>query len=269
MISENGINLIKDFERCILQSYDDYNEKILNVGDTCIGTLTIGYGHTENVYIGQTITQEQAEQMLKDDMEIYSAEVDEIISLGIINFPLSQNSYDALVSFDYNCGQDDLIKLVSGRDKQTIADKMLLYINKGSVWEKGLLKRRNIERNLFLSDDLTHTVNVENNINDEVARLQNELNVQGFKDKNGNILKVDGKVGELTLSACPLIKKGSYGNITQWVQLRVGVEPDKNFGDETEKGVKYFQRSRLIADDGEVGQITWKNLFQVMGVFIC
>ena len=29
-ISERGLELIKSFEGCILQSYDDYDEKIIN-----------------------------------------------------------------------------------------------------------------------------------------------------------------------------------------------------------------------------------------------
>ncbi|MBE6051857.1 MAG: lysozyme, partial [Clostridium sp.] len=43
-ISQKGINLIKEFEGCILQSYDDYNDRIVNAGDNVRGTLTIGYG---------------------------------------------------------------------------------------------------------------------------------------------------------------------------------------------------------------------------------
>ena len=58
-ISEQGLNLIKQFEGCILQSYDDYNDRIVNSGDSWRGTLTIGYGHIEGVYAGQKITKQQ------------------------------------------------------------------------------------------------------------------------------------------------------------------------------------------------------------------
>ena len=61
-ISERGLELIKSFEGCILQSYDDYDEKIINEGDTVRGTLTIGYGHIEGVYKGQIISLSEAEE---------------------------------------------------------------------------------------------------------------------------------------------------------------------------------------------------------------
>jgi GH24 family phage-related lysozyme (muramidase) len=37
-ISENGLNLIKEFEGGILQSYDDYNESIIYPGNYVKGT---------------------------------------------------------------------------------------------------------------------------------------------------------------------------------------------------------------------------------------
>lgn len=98
--------------------------------------------------------------------------------------------------------------------------------------------------------------------NEEIRRLQHELNVQGFRDYNGNALAEDGYYGELTLSACPLVKRGAEGNITQWVQLRVGVNPDCDFGQDTENGVIYFQQSRGITADGEVGKNTWRELLK-------
>ena len=57
-ISNNGLNLIKQFEGCILQAYK------------CpAGVWTIGYGHTKGVKQGMKITKEQASNLLKDDMK--------------------------------------------------------------------------------------------------------------------------------------------------------------------------------------------------------
>ncbi len=58
--SLNGRKLIESFEGLILTSYDDYNDHIVNTGDTVHGVLTIGYGHTSaagppHVSIGDTI----------------------------------------------------------------------------------------------------------------------------------------------------------------------------------------------------------------------
>ena len=62
--SENGINLIKQFEGCYLKSYK------------CpAGIWTIGYGHTAGVYEGMTISQVQAESFLKDDLFKYEEKV--------------------------------------------------------------------------------------------------------------------------------------------------------------------------------------------------
>lgn len=110
---------------------------------------------------------------------------------------------------------------------------------------------------------------VANNATTQVAtdniylQLQRELNVQGFTDKNGNKLIEDGIPGELTLSACPVVKKGARGNITTWIQLRCGATPDGIFGNDTENAVKWMQRKWNINDDGIVGPNTWAKLLDL------
>ena len=94
-------------------------------------------------------------------------------------------------------------------------------------------------------------------------QLQRELNVQGFTDKNGNKLIEDGIPGELTLSACPVVRKGASGNITTWIQLRCGATPDGIFGTDTENAVKWMQRKWNINDDGIVGPNTWRKLLEL------
>ena len=94
-------------------------------------------------------------------------------------------------------------------------------------------------------------------------QLQRELNAQGFTDKNGNKLIEDGIPGELTLSACPVVKKGASGNITTWIQLRCGATPDGIFGTDTENAVKWMQRKWNINDDGIVGPNTWRKLLEL------
>lgn len=59
-ISNNGLNLIKQFEGCILQAYK------------CpAGVWIIGYGHTKNVKYGMKITSSQAIDLLKEDLKKY------------------------------------------------------------------------------------------------------------------------------------------------------------------------------------------------------
>jgi hypothetical protein len=94
----------------------------------------------------------------------------------------------------------------------------------------------------------------------EIATLQNELIVQGFTDKNGNELIVDGVAGDLTLSACPLIKTGAQGNITKWVQTQLKITADGIFGEDTRQAVITYQENMSLDGDGIVGQATWKKL---------
>jgi lysozyme len=91
--SEKGINLIKKFEGCKLTSYK------------CpAGIWTIGYGHTRNVHKGEVITQQQAEELLKQDLSVYEAGV------NAMQLNVNQNQYDALISFAFNLGLSALGK---------------------------------------------------------------------------------------------------------------------------------------------------------------
>ena len=108
-ISEKGLNLIKEFEGCQLDAYRCPSH-----------VLTIGWGHTGDVYEGQSITQEQADSILINDMVEYEGYVNNCSEL---TFTPNQNQFDALVSFTYNCGQGSLNTLVKDRDASTVADK--------------------------------------------------------------------------------------------------------------------------------------------------
>lgn len=63
---------------------------------------------------------------------------------------LNQNQFDALVSFTYNCGPGNLLKLVAGRTILQIGDAILKYNKAGGKVLKGLTRRREAERALFL-----------------------------------------------------------------------------------------------------------------------
>ena len=65
--------------------------------------LTIGYGHTSDVFEGQTITEEDAEELLRNDLMWFEQEV-----VKLINVSLTQNEFDAIVSFTFNVGSGAL-----------------------------------------------------------------------------------------------------------------------------------------------------------------
>lgn len=102
-----------------------------------------------------------------------------------------------------------------------------------------------------------------------VADLQAELNKQGYRDSNGNKLRVDGFAGTKTYQACcktPL-KKGCYGNITRLVQIALtnlgfnvnGI--DSNFGNGMAEAVRQY--NELIgfgSNDKNWGSGCWKKV---------
>ncbi|MCH5258040.1 MAG: lysozyme, partial [Lachnospiraceae bacterium] len=139
-VSDRGVELIAKYEGCRLEAYK------------CpAGVWTIGYGHTEGVQQGQTLPSiEAAKALLKQDLKKYGGYVNNCVKKGLISFPLTQNQFDALTSFCYNCGNGSLQTLVSGRDAFTVADKLLLYNKAGGKVLAGLTKRREEERALFL-----------------------------------------------------------------------------------------------------------------------
>lgn len=98
--------------------------------------------------------------------------------------------------------------------------------------------------------------------NEAIATLQQELNEQGFTDKNFNELIVDGIAGELTLSACPIVRSGASGKLTKWIQtnLDTPVQFDGLFGEETRQAVIVYQENRSLVGDGIVGKETWRKL---------
>ena len=134
--SQTGIDLIKEFEGCRLDSYK------------CpAGVWTIGYGHTAGVTAGQKISPAQAEAYLRADLERYEKNVEKYNG----RYSWAQNEFDAMVSFAYNLGSIDKLTANGTRTKAVIAEKILLYNKAGGKVLAGLTKRRQAERELFLA----------------------------------------------------------------------------------------------------------------------
>lgn len=139
-VSETGIQLIKNFEGCVLNAYK------------CpAGVWTIGYGHTSGVKEGQTITKAQAEELLIQDLRPFEIGVN-----NLVNVPLNQNQFDALVSFCYNLGtgnlkKSTLLKLLNKGDYNGAAEQFDRWVYAGGEKLNGLVKRRSAEKKLFLS----------------------------------------------------------------------------------------------------------------------
>ena len=150
-ISEEGIELIKAFEGCKLFAYRD-----------SVGVATIGYGHTKGVKMGQAITQQQAEQYLRTDLQ----PCEKILNACGINF--RQEQFDALCSWVFNLGQGNfrnstmLKYIMAGKEDTDITDQLVKWHNAGGVPIKGLKRRRIAEANLFLGKEVYYLDKDEN-----------------------------------------------------------------------------------------------------------
>lgn len=141
--SQNGVDLIKGFEGCRLTAYQDQ-----------VGVWTIGYGHTgPEVVPAFTITQDQAEGILKHDLIRFEDGVNNAVKVS-----LSQNQFDALVSFSYNLGlhtlqNSTLLKLLNSGDYDGAAGEFVKWDHAGGQVVAGLLHRRQAEQALFQQND--------------------------------------------------------------------------------------------------------------------
>jgi lysozyme len=136
--SSTLIAAIKKFEGVRLTAYQDAN-----------GVWTIGYGHTKDVKKGDQITQYQAEQFLRDDLQKFEAVANKCANLN------TQGRYDAVVDFIYNCGpanfnSSTLKKYIeSRRATWEIQEQFLRWVNASGKKLGGLVSRRIWEANRF------------------------------------------------------------------------------------------------------------------------
>lgn len=243
-ISDKGLNLIKEFEGCYLDAYRD-----------CVGVLTIGYGHTEGVYEGQHLGSEQeALELLRQDLaNKYEPYVN---SCPTLTFTPNQNQFDALVSFVYNCGDGSLNTLCRNRSAEQVANAIPLY-NKGQngVVYQGLVRRRKAERELFLNGDCGPSRDCNSPIggNGKIAELQR---ICGVDDDGIWGPVTDNAVRNLPLAGLPYCTP----QLTTWIQLRLGCNPDGVFGSVTADAVKGWQSSHGLTVDGIAGYNTIKSL---------
>jgi len=147
-ISEKGIELIKEFEGFESKSYNDVNQ------------MAIGYGH--KIQLGENldnITEKEAEDRLYKDVKDPERIIQENVKVS-----LNQNQYDALCSFIYNIKRSKfedstLLRKLNNKDYEGAGEEFKKWVhtydkegNKKVL--KGLVKRRQVEYELFNSNQL-------------------------------------------------------------------------------------------------------------------
>lgn len=143
-LDEAGLELTEAHEGCRLTAYRD-----------AVGVLTIGWGHTgHDVHDGLTITREQAEELLRQDMLIA-----EMCVNADVTMPLTQNQFDALVDLVFNIGcasfgSSTLRHKLNLGDYRGAAAEFGKWNHAGGEVLEGLTRRRAAEAELFLRPDV-------------------------------------------------------------------------------------------------------------------
>src|SRR5215469_3780675 len=137
--SQNGLALTQKFEGLRLTAYQDQ-----------VGVWTIGYGHTgKDVLPNLTITQEQADNLLMQDVASAVAAVNRLVTVTF-----HQNGFDALVDFAFNLGNNalagsTLLRKLNASDFPGACAEFPKWCKAGGKTVPGLLRRRQAEQQLF------------------------------------------------------------------------------------------------------------------------
>ena len=143
-----GLSLIKAFEGWRSEAYRD-----------SVGVWTIGYGHTAAAGAprpvpGMVITKAEGERMLRNDLLIYELAVNNALKVDV-----TQNQFDALVSFCYNVGpgnfkKSSVLRYTNEGRFDEVPARLLLWNKAGGKVLRGLTRRRKAEGHLFITPGL-------------------------------------------------------------------------------------------------------------------
>ena len=145
-INRATVDLVKEFEGFSAKAYK------------CpAGIWTIGYGTTANAGVGitpkegMTISKSDAEAYLQAGLEKFADQIEPSITA-----PVNENEFGAFVSLAYNIGpgafrKSSALRHFNEGDKAKAASALLLWNKAGGKVLKGLTRRREAERKLFLT----------------------------------------------------------------------------------------------------------------------
>lgn len=190
------------------------------------GVWTIGYGHTSGVYSGMTITQ---------------------------------NQFDALVSFTFNLGSgklesSTLLKKLNQGNIADAANEFDRWVYADGKKLNGLIARRAAEKELFLNGTFTGG-------NGGGSVTSGDSTVSSFQTW------LNSNYGSGSRAAVKTLVKGNTGNAVHLLQGMLycrnfnpkGV--DGTFGAGTESAVRSFQSSKGLGVDGKAGPATMYALY--------
>jgi lysozyme len=231
-ISQDGIKLIEKLEGCVLHEYKDD-----------AGVPTIGVGHTGGVYMNQTITQAQADELLRKDLAKFVAAVNSLVKV-----PVNQHQFDALVIFAFNVGasalqHSTLLQKLNAKDYAGAAKEFDVWTKitdpdtGHKVVSSGLVNRRNAEQALFLKPMPAIPVAAK------------------------PVVKKAPAAAVVPYPNFPITKGSTDKKNVERIQRALGLTPDGAFGNGTFNAVKSYQSRHGLTADGIVGKATWNVLF--------
>ena len=131
-VNQAGVDLIRRFEGCRLDAYPDPG--------TGGAPITIGYGATgPGIELGVVWTQEEAEARLVEDIAQFAGAVERALTV-----PVSANGAAAF-------RKSTLLRLVNDGHFEAAAEQFLRWNRAGGREMPGLTRRRQAERQLFLT----------------------------------------------------------------------------------------------------------------------
>ena len=145
-INQAAVDLVKEFEGFRANAY------------RCpAGVWTIGYGTTAMAGVGitpkdgMTISRSDAEAYLCATLNKFAEQI-----APSITAPINENEFGAFVSLAYNIGpgafkKSSALRLFNAGDKEGAAKAILMWNKAGGKVLKGLTRRREAERKLFLT----------------------------------------------------------------------------------------------------------------------
>ncbi len=147
-INEDGLELVKHFEGLRLNAY------------RCpAGVWTIGYGHTKGVKSGATISEDEANRLLAEDLAESGTQVEKCVKVT-----LNDCQYAALASFVFNAGigsltSSTLLKRLNTGNYDCVPSELAKWVKATDpktgkkVSLPGLVRRRAAEGELWLKTD--------------------------------------------------------------------------------------------------------------------
>ena len=157
ILSTKAVDLIKMVEGFVPVPYDDETGKPVDSIEKCKGRLTIGYGRTHNVTIGDVTTKEKEIAFVKRKISQIKSGINKLLPKPAMNL-LTENQHAALISFVYNVGIDAFRTSTMRKhlNREAIPEacnefKKWIFVTRNGKKEvdKGLINRRAIEALVF------------------------------------------------------------------------------------------------------------------------